>query len=131
MKSLASLLLNVLALQYFTAVVVDSAHPQRLVNDFLDDGTPIWRYVDLPPLEQVLDPKLEIEESGPNGHRDLQCDHLRILQNGCPSNDDAYTFRFSQEFVVDLYGPEREMNPQEVRTFERIVRETWNDPSNK
>ena len=77
MKFLASLLL--LALQFY---VVESAHPQRLVNDFLEDGTPIWRYVDLPPLEQVLDPKLEIEECGPNGHRDLQSDHLV-----CPVDD--------------------------------------------
>jgi len=142
MRSIATYAPVLLAAQSFFTTVVESASPRRLVNEFLEDGTPVWRYVDLPPLEQVLGAELsnhdKADGDGENDDYDASLHHrrmqeensLRVLQNGCPGQDSAYSYSFNQEIIIYLYGAERRMGPAEVRTFEQIVRQTWNDPSN-
>ena len=131
-------------------VLVDAAHPQRLVKDFMEDGTPVWNYVDLPPLDVALDSmdgKLSgddgVDEEGRKlGAENNDDDHdqqaqqrrdLRQLQsaNGCPAQSNDYSFAFDQDVYIILYDVDRTMNAGEQRAFERRVLNTWNNPSNK
>ena len=120
-------------------VLVDAAHPQRLVKDFMDDGTPVWTYIDLPPLDVALDSMDgkfssgddEVDEEG----RKLGAEDDRRLQsrNGCPAQSSDYPRRnfFTQDVYIILYDVTRTMRAGEQKAFERTVKSIWNDPDNK
>ena len=120
-------------------VLVDAAHPQRLVKDFMEDGTPVWNYVDLPPLDVALDSmdgKLssdDIDDVDEEGRKLGAEDDLRRLQsaNGCPAQSRDYSFSFEQDVYIILYDVERIMTAVEQRVFERRVLNIWNNPNNK
>ena len=118
-------------------LLVDAAHPQRLVKDFMEDGTPLWNYVDLPPLDVALDSmdgKLSSSDDiGEEGRKLGAEDDLRRLQsaNGCPAQSRDYSVAFEQDVYIILYDVERIMTAGEQRAFERRVLNIWNNPNNK